>query len=232
MKRLKKWTKSLIELFFPRYCAVCGKRLEADEQALCIHCLTKLPRTNYHLWRDNPVDKLFWGKFPLGRATAWIFYNRKTPFAHMIHHFKYKGRKTLAVSLGKMMANEILPSGFFNDIDYIIPIPLHTKRLRQRGYNQSTCLASGIQDIVGIPVLEGMVIRARYTETQTRKNANDRRENVHDVFQLTERDKLKGKHVLIVDDVLTTSATITACADILKNITGIRISVLTLAVAM
>lgn len=206
--------------------------MEAYEQALCIHCLTKLPRTNYHLWRDNPVDKLFWGKFPLGRATSWIFYNRKTPFAHMIHLFKYKGRKTLAITLGKMMANEILPSDFFNGIDYIIPIPLHAKRLRQRGYNQSTCLACGIQEITGIPVLEGVVTRARYTETQTRKSANDRRENVHDVFQLKDENKLIRKHVLIVDDVLTTSATITACADVLKNVSGIRISVLTLAVAM
>ena len=231
MKNLIKWGKSLIELFFPRYCAACGRRLGVEEQALCIHCLTKLPRTNFHLWRDNPVDKLFWGKFPFGRATAWIYYHRTSPFAHMIQHFKYNGQKTLAYSLGKIIANEILPSGFYDGIDYIIPIPLHDKRQRQRGYNQSTCIAAGMKEVTGIPVIEGVVIRAHYTETQTQKKAYERRENVHNAFQLANGDILNGKHVLIVDDVLTTSATISSCANVMRDIPGIRISVLALAVA-
>ncbi|MCR4765874.1 MAG: ComF family protein [Bacteroidaceae bacterium] len=231
MKWMEKWGKPILDLLFPRYCAVCGNRLYANEHAICEQCLNKMPRSMYHTWEDNPMIKQFWGKFPTEKATAWFYYTHGSPYAHMIHLFKYHKRKKLAFELGQLMASEIKPSGFFDSIDCIIPIPLHKKKEKQRGYNQSEWLSRGIENITGINIITNAVERTCPTMTQTHKSAKERFDNMQNVFRAINGNRLKGKHILLVDDVMTTSATLTACADSLRDIEGIRFSFLTLALS-
>ena len=185
----------------------------------------------YHTWEDNPMIKQFWGKFPTRKATAWFFYTHGSPYAHMIHLFKYHGRKKIAYKLGQLMSFEIKPSGFFKDIDCIVPIPLHKEKERPRGYNQSEWLARGIADATGLMVVTNAVERTSPTMTQTRKTTRERFDNMKDVFKLKDDSALVNKHILLVDDVMTTSATLTACADALREVKGIEFSILTLALS-
>lgn len=219
------------ELFFPRYCAVCGKRLSSGEECLCLKCLTFLPRTQFHLLADNEMEKALWGKVPLGRASAYLYYAKGGDVRKVLYELKYYGNPKVGHFMGRCMASELMPSGFFRGIDFIVPVPLHVRKLKQRGYNQSERLAEGISKVTGIPVLDGLLVREQYTETQTRKGSYERWMNVKDVFGCVEAERLEGKHILLVDDVFTTGATMVACADALAGIEGLRISVLTLAIA-
>lgn len=221
----------LWELFFPRHCVVCGRRLAKTEEHLCIRCLAALPRTKMHLRPDNKIEKNLWGKLPLGRASAFLFYTHDGDTQKVLYELKYYGNSRLGLFLGRWMANELLPSGFFQGIDCIVPVPLHAKKARMRGYNQSEMLADGLSAITGIPVLNGLIVRSRYTETQTHKGAYERWVNVQDVFECASLEAFEGKHILLVDDVMTTGATLVACADALADVPRLRISVLALALA-
>lgn len=232
MKHNKLWLTSLFSLFYPHYCAACGGRLQENEEALCRECLDNMPRTPYLLNDGNLVERLFWGKFPLGRATAFFFYRPGDVYAEVVHLLKYKGRSDLGCAMGRLMAKELITRSFFDGVDVLIPVPLHEKRLKQRGYNQSERIAMGVSELTGIPVWLSAVRRVKYTETQTQKTAQERFENMKEVFKLNMSTReLQDKHVMLIDDVLTTSATLTACADTLKDIQGITISILTLALA-
>lgn len=222
---------ALLSLFFPRSCAACGAALQEGEDAVCMSCLCALSRTGLHLEKDNCVERLFWARIPLVRATSFMYYHKGSGSSRLLHLLKYGGRKDLGVFLGRLMAAELQDSGFFNGVDALIPLPLHPRKQRSRGYNQSECLARGLSDVTGIPVLTGCVKRLKDTETQTHKSVSARLENVRGVFALSDAGMLQGKHVLLVDDVLTTGATSVACADALRQAEGIRISVLTLALA-
>ena len=211
---VKTWFFSFVHLFFPRQCAVCGAILQEGEEGICMKCNMDIPRTNYHLRKDNPVERMFWGKIPLEHATSCFFYHKGSDFRRILHQLKYGGRKDLGEVMGRFMAAELSATGFFSDVDVIVPVPLHPRKRKMRGYNQSECIA-----------------RMRHTETQTRKSSYERWENVDGIFCLRRADAFARKHVLIIDDVLTTGATTTACADALKEVEGVRISVLTLAVA-
>lgn len=171
------------------------------------------------------------GKFPLERATSFFYYRKGSDFRRILHLLKYGGQKEIGAIMGRYMAAELIESGFFQGIDVIIPIPLHETKQRIRGYNQSEWIARGIAAVTGIPVDTEAVVRRKYTETQTRKSIFERWENVEGIFELHHAESLIGKHVLIVDDVLTTGATTVACASRIMEVEGIRISVLTLAVA-
>lgn len=225
------WFFSFVHLFFPRQCAVCGASLQEGEEGICMRCNMDMPRTNYHLRKDNPVERMFWGKMPLERATSCFFYHKGSDFRRILHQLKYGGRKDLGEVMGRFMAAELSAIGFFNGIDVIIPVPLHPRKQKQRGYNQSECIARGVSAVTGISIDTASVVRKKYTETQTRKSSYERWENVDGIFRLRHSASFVGKHILIIDDVLTTGATTTACADAFKEVEGVRISVLTLAVA-
>lgn len=227
----KRWFLSFLHLFFPRQCAVCGMPLQEGEEAICLKCNMDLPRTNYHLRADNLVERMFWGKFPLGRAASYFFYHKGSDYCHILHQLKYGGRKDLGETMGRFMAAELVVSGFFHEVDVMIPVPLHPRKQQMRRYNQSECIAQGIAAVTGIPLDVSSVVRKKHTETQTRKSAYERWENVDGIFHLLHPERFVGKHILLVDDVLTTGATTTACADAFRDVAGIRISVLTLAVA-
>lgn len=228
---IKDWLYSFISLLFPRCCVVCGRPLAKGEECICAMCNINLPRTNYHLQKDNQVEQLFWGKIPLERATSFFFYRKGSDFRQILHQLKYGGQKEIGAIMGRYMASELTVSGFFEGIDVIIPVPLHKRKQRIRGYNQSEWIARGISAVTGIRIDTEVIVRRKHTDTQTRKSTFERWENVDGIFELHHAESLKGKHLLVVDDVLTTGATTVACASRLVEIEGVRISVLTLAVA-
>lgn len=222
------WTKWL-DFLSPRHCVVCGQRLTATERSLCSVCLLHLPRTTYQFTpTDNPMVQLFWHLTPIKRAAALMFYEPHSEVAQLVYDLKYHDRPDIGEDMGRLMANEFQTAHYFDDIDLLLPVPLSRKRKRQRGYNQSELLAIGISDVTGIPVVTKALKRKHFQQSQTQLNRQERRENVSDMFLLTDDSLLKNKHVLLIDDICTTGATLTACADVVKQVEGIRISVLTL----
>lgn len=226
------WFHSFWSLLFPRCCVVCGSPLSRGEECLCTCCNINLPRAGFHLRKDNPVECLFWGRIPgLKRASSFLFYRKGSDSRRILHLLKYGGYKELGEVMGRYMAAELSSGGFFDGVDMIIPVPLHRKKQKLRGYNQSEWIARGIASVTGIPLCAECMIREKNTETQTRKSTFERWENVEGIFRLCDTVHFEGKHVLLVDDVLTTGATTVACASAFARVSGIRISVLTLAVA-
>ncbi|MDO4949930.1 MAG: ComF family protein [Bacteroidales bacterium] len=225
------WLADIADYFFPRYCVVCGEALSGSEQFLCAKCLIQLPRTNLHLQSDNDVEKNLWGKIPLGKASAYLYYHKKGMVSKLIASLKYQGNAALGVFLGRCMATDLIATSFFSDIDFIVPLPLHKTRRKKRGYNQSEQLALGISSVTNIPIRNDIVVRKRDTDTQTSKSEVQRWENLQDSFECVSPEPLVGKHILLVDDVMTTGATVVACADAFDKTRQLKISVLTLSVA-
>jgi ComF family protein len=224
-----KWCQDFWELFYPRYCVVCGTILTNTEKGICITCLSRLPRIPQSTTATTTIEKRFWGKIKIEQAIAYFYYERGSDFDRILFQIKYHGQYKLAAIMGRYIAADLVRSGFFTTIEAIIPIPLHKKRLKQRGYNQSEWLAKGVAMILKCPVYPNAVQRLVNTSTQTRKNAWQRWENVHQVFRLKSPDLLENKHVLLVDDVLTTGATLLACMQEIQQVKGVKISILTLA---
>ena len=222
----------LLNLFEPRLCQLCKKALLPEERALCLHCLCDLPRTYYHRRDDHPLLPLFTGISSFRHVTAFLFYKEGGPVQSLIHSFKYKGNKQLAERLGRIAAQELQADSFFRDVDVCIPVPLHRRRQRTRGYNQAEWIARGLAEVYHFPVDTRTLVRAVDTDTQTHKSAYERRMNVAEAFRLSRPEQLVDKHVLLVDDVLTTGATLLSCIDCLTRIPRISISVFTLAFAL
>lgn len=219
--------RRLLDLIAPRPCVICGRRLAPDTEVLCPSCQLHLPRTGFHLSPlDNPMARLFWGIIPVERVAAYIYYSPGSEVAKMVYDLKYHDRPDIGEALGRMMATELLPSGFFDGIDRLVPLPLAPKRERQRGYNQSRQLAIGISEKTGLPVSDDLVCRTTFSGSQTQLSRRDRQDNVANVFQLRDDADLSGRHVLLIDDIVTTGATVVACARELLKVDGVRISVL------
>ena len=220
----------LLDLLSPRLCAVCGRRLAASEQVLCASCNMRLPRTGFQYQAtDNPMARLFWGIIPVERAAALFFYEAGVESANILYELKYHNHPEMGVMMARMMAREFSEAGFFEGIDLIVPVPLAKKRQRQRGYNQSHCLADGVSQITGLPVSNQVVRRTRFVKSQTQMGRQERQENVADVFEVRDLDMIRGRHVLLVDDVVTTGATMTACARELLKAGDVTLSLLSLA---
>ena len=220
-----------INLMFPAVCIVCGNALLQNEHQLCLSCLNDIPKTNYHLIDENPIEKGFWGKVRIHRATSCFFFEKGSPFQKLLHMMKYKGNKEIGELMGKYAAADLLDSPDFTSIDIIIPVPLHPLKYRSRGYNQSEWIAKGISSVLQKPLDCSTLIRVRENPSQTLKSVFERYENTEGIFELTDKLLLEGKHVLLVDDVLTTGSTVEACARALLETKRIKISIFTLAVA-
>lgn len=221
----------LVHLFYPHNCIGCGSDVIEKENLLCLECINDLPHTSFALHANNQVEKIFWGRLQIHSAMSEFYFSKDSIIQNCIHEFKYRSNKKAGLYFGKMIGKSILNSNRFLNIDALIPLPLFNQKEIKRGFNQSAILCEGIKGIMKIPVITKNVIRIIPTETQTKKGRTQRWENVEKSFSVVDKEALKGKHVLLVDDVITTGATMEACgAEILKT-EGVILSLATLAVA-
>ena len=231
MKPISFWHR-LLDLISPRLCVVCGQRLTATEDVICGKCNLHLPRTGYgQNPYENEMAKLFWGQIPIERASALYFYQSHAETANIIYELKYKNHPEIGEVMGRMLAKELQRSSFFDGIDGIVPIPLAKKRQRQRGYNQSMEIARGVSEITDLPIYYQVVRRTTFKGSQTKRGRWERNENVEHVFELIDEVTVSGKHLLIIDDVVTTGATIIACAKELQKAGNVKVSILALGYA-
>lgn len=224
---------SVFQLFYPKICFACGKPMNKTFKHICLQCRHALPRTEAYERAENPIHKLFWGRLPLERATAFLQFQKSGKVQRLIHQFKYKGVKEIGNTLGEMAGYELNETGFFEGIDCIVPVPIHKLKLKKRGYNQSHFIAEGIAEALEIPADFDLIAKEINTESQTRKSRFKRWQNVDASFKL-QPDKIpdyRAKHILMVDDVLTTGSTLEACGNQLLQIPEVKLSLLTMAVA-
>jgi ComF family protein len=220
---------SLTHLFFPHICAGCASDVINKNQLLCLACMEKLPLTNYHAHADNPVEKTFWGRIPLNHATSYLYFTKDSIVQQLMHQFKYKGNQEIGLYFGRKMGSALSTAARVGKPDLLVPLPLHPKRQQKRGYNQAEVLCRGMAESMGIPVLEHVVTRASQTQTQTHKNRESRWQNMEGKFVLKDPSALENKHVILVDDVITTGATLEACGVELLKVRGLLLSIATLA---
>ena len=231
-KTIKQWLGAAADVALPRVCPVCGKSLDGDEQWLCRKCLASLPRTRYEDVEFNTMEQHFAGKVPIERATAYFFYEKGSPYASILHDIKYRSTPRMGYWLTSRAVNDMAGSHFFDGIDVVTAVPLHRSKLAHRGYNQSEYLARGIADALDIDYIEALKA-IRPHSTQTHKGAMERWQNIQGNYALNKKaaSQLAGKHILLVDDVITTGSTLTVCATLLKSIPGATVSLFTLAAA-
>lgn len=227
---LSVWINSFVNLIYPKSCCACGALLMTDELHVCMSCRLLLPRTRFHKHFENQFKKIFWGRIPLETGTALYFFEKGGKVQRLIHHFKYRGNTDLGFYLGALLGRDIRGSPHFKGLDCIVPVPLHPKKKKQRGFNQSEVIARGIASRLSVPCYEHLLIRKQETSTQTRKNRFNRWQNVSEVFETPCPSELTGKSVLLVDDVITTGSTLEACAQKLLAIKDLKVWMATLAI--
>jgi ComF family protein len=219
------WLLDFLSLFFPGTCLLCGGILGRQERLICMVCDFHLPRTNFHTAKDNPLSRAFWGRADIEAATACFYFSKGGKVQQLLHHLKYKGNKEVGLVIGEQYGHILKEAELFEDVDVIIAVPLHQSRQKERGYNQSQLFAMGLSRSMGARLDETALYRKMATESQTRKSRYKRWENVREIFALRNSRELEGKHILLVDDVITTGATIEACVNELRTIPGVRVSV-------
>ncbi len=220
-----------LHLLYPYICTGCGSDLLEPPNQLCLHCLNELPHTKEAFYKNNHTEKIFIGRLPVTGAFSEFYFAKGSLIQHLIHQLKYKGNQEIGFFLGTMMGRSILDNDRFKDLDQLVPLPLNPKKEFKRGYNQAAVICQGISSITNIPVSLGNVTRRRFTETQTRKHRTERWENVDGSFMVCREEALSGKHILLVDDVITTGATLESCGQVILEIPGTRLSIATLAFA-
>ena len=228
---MRSYLSDFVSLIFPQLCAACRESLVGNEKLLCTNCLYDLPQTNFHLQPDNIVAQQFWGKLNIEGAYALYFFNKGGNIQNMMHQFKYKGMQEIGNLLGNIAGAQLAQSQSFKTADVIIPVPLHKKRMRERGYNQSACFANGLAEKLSATIDIDNLIRTVATNTQTHKSRFARFENMKEVFAVARPHNLENKHVLLVDDIVTTGSTLEACAIELLKIPGLKLSIATIAYA-
>ncbi|MDR0792023.1 MAG: ComF family protein [Chitinophagaceae bacterium] len=229
---IKKYLSDFLNLFFPVYCVACGENIPDKKIPLCTLCYSRLPETNFFTIDNNSVEKIFYGRLPVIHAGSAYFYSKDSIVQKLIYALKYRGDKNCGIYLGKLMAVELEKASWIKEINALVPIPLNKKREQQRGYNQAKLIADGIKEVLQIPVLENAVVRKQFTETQTHKTRAQRQQNMEDVFMVENADLLNGKHILLIDDIVTTGATLDACGNaIVKNSTA-KLSIATVAMSV
>jgi ComF family protein len=230
MKKSFITSSPLFHLFYPHNCIGCGSDVIDKENFICLECINELPYTNFAMHANNPVEKKFWGKIALTSAMSLFYFSKVSIIQNIIHEFKYGGNREAGHYLGRLIGQSLANSNRF-DIDIIIPIPLFKKKEKQRGFNQAAVLCKGISEVMNTVVLQNIVTRVVHTETQTKKHRAERWQNVEKSFSVTKPELLEGKHVLLVDDVITTGSTLEACGSQILKVNGARLSIATLAMA-
>jgi ComF family protein len=210
-------------------CAACFDASPVRGGIFCISCLSELPETNYHQIDGNPFETHFWGRLPLQAGAAFLFFVPEGKTQVLLHNIKYRSRSDFARDVGMFYGSRLKNSPRFQGVDVIVPVPLHCKKERKRGFNQSAEFGKGLAESMSVVFLKNGLTRTRFTETQTKKTRADRVANLKDAFVVTDPDKIREKHILLVDDVLTTGATLESCALALLQVEGVKVSMATIA---
>lgn len=220
-----------ISLFFPRTCYACGNNLFGNEEIMCLKCAIHLPETNFHTEENNQVSRVFTGRIKLENASAYCYYKKDGTIQKLIHQMKYHGHAEIGIYLGKIYGSKLIENPSYNNIDFIIPIPLHKKKYKKRGFNQAEKFAQGLAKSMNTEVNINIVSRVKASTTQTKKSRYNRWENVQEIFYVSEPNLYERKHLLLVDDVITTGATMEACLQALQVIPEVKLSVAAIAFA-
>ena len=227
---MKGWILDLVNFIFPAECHICDCKLAPHEEFLCAKCISELPRTGFHRQDLNPMAERFAGLFPFERATGLFFYNRGSALSQVIQDMKYRSFPGIGILLGKIAARELLSTGFFNDIEYVVPVPMHWMKKARRGYNQAEMIARGLCEETGMKLYDALKM-TRSHKTQTRLSREERMKNATNLFKLSKESDLIGKGVLLVDDVCTTGTTMAEAGRTLYNsCKDIKLSLLTIGV--
>jgi len=227
---LKEIRDSFIQILFPHVCCGCGSDILGGKTVLCMRCLEQMPETGFEQHDDNPVEKKFWGRIRLAQATAQYYFTRESLMQRLMHEFKYKGNRDLGLQLGVLMGASIKQSGRFCP-DALIPLPLFRAKEKKRGYNQAAILCEGMAESLHVPVLKNVVIRSHHTDTQTKKGRIERWQNMESKFLLVQPEPVINKKLLLVDDVITTGATLEACGAELLKAENVKLSIAALCYA-
>jgi len=228
--KIKSLLANFVSLLYPELCVVCGEPLMENEKFFCFVCFLKLPKTQYHLIPENQAVERLAGKISLVKASSYFYYNKGGIAQKVIAEIKYKGNQNLGKWIGNYLAKDMILSGFFQGIDFLVPVPLHRSKEKKRGFNQAEKIAEGIAQVTKIPIEANNVIRIKANTTQTQKGVFERWKNTQNLFHLKNPELFKGKHILLIDDVLTTGSTLEALAQNLLESKEVKISILTLAI--
>jgi len=231
MVSIKLWAKDLMGLLFPKLCNACGTPLFQNEEIICTKCLHDLPFTDYHTRQENRVAKQLWGRLPVHGAMAMLYFRKGAKVQSLMHNLKYNNKTEVGIFLGGMLGDRLKSGSIYKDIDLIVPVPLHPKKFRLRGYNQSTFIAQGTSEKMDVPFSEKFLFRNKATDSQTKKSRYNRYENMKAVFKVEQQEEIRGKHILLIDAVITTGATLEACANELLENGAIKVSIAALAFA-
>jgi ComF family protein len=231
IKKASGWMKDMLHLFYPQICAACGTDILSEQQFICIKCHLALPRTGFAYLPNNPIEKIFWGRLRTVAAHSEFYFSKEALVQRLIHQLKYNQMPEAGFYLGELTGKSMLQSGRFSNIDYVVPLPLFPDKEKKRGYNQAAAIGEGISKEMNIPLLNGIVNRNRHTETQTKKHRTERWKNVFEGFVIKNPSTLHHKHVLLVDDVVTTGATLEACGHAIMQLPGTQLSIATITFA-
>ena len=216
-------------MLFPNLCICCDGYISHQENQVCDLCMYTLPKYEENEFKDNSLARKFWGRVRLENVAAQYKLTGSSAVKSIIHQIKYRGNTDLGIAMGEVLGATLMKSTLFTDVNLLLPVPLHPKKERLRGYNQCDLLLTGLGAVMNIPIVKNKLIRKKHNSTQTKKNRYERYINSKEVFYITDIEALQNKHVLIVDDVITTGATIEACASVLLDVDGLKLSVATLA---
>ena len=228
---LQEMWEGFLHLLFPEICVACGQDLPVTGSCFCLKCQLALDPSDMYMLRDNEFTDRFWGRLPLEGGAALYHFTRKSPVQRALHQLKYHNKPDIGIKIGRAFGQKLRNSEIFQSVDNIIPVPLHPRKERMRGYNQSTMFAQGIAEVLEVPVLNSVLVRNKFTASQTRKKRIERFQNVDQVFTVEKPALLEGRHLLLVDDVLTTGATLEICGLALLEVPGTRLSLATIAIA-
>ncbi|WP_291728100.1 ComF family protein [Bernardetia sp.] len=230
MPILKDYFSAFAYILFPDNCLACGGVIEQGEKHICTVCRVSFPRTNFHLDKENMLAQKFWGRVKVEHAFAYLFFRKQSNVQSMLHYLKYKNAPEIGQIIGSWYGQELLDNDFYKNFDVIVPVPLHPKKFKSRGYNQSAYFGRGISEVWKIPQLEQGLQKVAHTESQTKKSREERYQNIKTGFTVPNPKEIEGKNVLVVDDVVTTGATLEACISLLLENGAKTVSVAAIAV--
>lgn len=224
-----KFLKDILYIFFPQICLCCNEHLVTNEKIICLNCRHDLPLTHFSFEKDNLVEQTFFGRVPIKNATTLFYFEKKGKGQQLIHHLKYNNQQQVGIFIGNWLGDEILESRRFENIDCIIPVPLHKKKLKSRGYNQVSTFGESLSKKLNIPFFENVLTRISSTKTQTKKMRFDRWKNVQELFFVQDNLAMENKHILLIDDVITTGSTLEACCIALNKTKNLKVSIACMA---